>query len=52
MTASQTEEFTQRTLMAIMTHQATIAAEQKTVDALVKSLADAHGIPASYPPAE
>lgn len=49
MTASQKAEFAQRTLMALLTARADQAELEKTISALTRSLADAHGIPASYP---
>jgi hypothetical protein len=52
MTAPQKAEFTTITLMALLTAQADRGELDKTIDALTRSLADAHGIPASYPPAE
>ena len=39
-------------LMALLTAQADRVELDKTIHALTRSLADAHGIPASYPPAE
>jgi len=50
MTASQKAEFTQRTLLALLTAQAAFTAIGETIIALTRSLADAHDIPASYPP--
>jgi hypothetical protein len=49
MTASQKTEFTQRTLLAILTARADQAELTKIIDALTRSLATAAGIPASYP---
>jgi hypothetical protein len=50
MTASQKSDFTQRTLLALLTAQAERAELDKTISTLTRCLADAHGIPASYPP--
>jgi hypothetical protein len=38
--------------MALLTAQADRDELDKTIRTLTKSLADAHGIPASYPPTE
>jgi hypothetical protein len=51
MTTTQKAEFTQRTLMALLTARAEQAELEKTISALTRSLADAHGISANYPPA-
>jgi hypothetical protein len=51
MTASQKAEFTRRTLLALLTAGADQAKLEKAIGALTRSLADAHGGPASYPPA-
>ena len=50
MNPSQKAEFTKRTLLAILTARADQAELEKTIGVLTRSLADAHGIPASYPP--
>jgi hypothetical protein len=50
MTASQKAECTQRTLLALLTAQADRAELDETIRMLTRSLADAHSIPASYPP--
>jgi hypothetical protein len=51
MTASR-DEFCTRTLMAILTAQADRDELDNTIRTLTRSLADEHGIPASYPPTE
>jgi hypothetical protein len=51
MTASQKEStLTQPILLALLTAQAEYAELGETIVQLTRSLADAHGIPASYPP--
>ena len=52
MAASHKTEFAKRTFMALLVAQAERAELDKTISVLTRSLADAHGIPASYPPAE
>jgi hypothetical protein len=47
MTASQKAEFTQRTLMAILTAQADRAELDRQIETLTRTLADANGL-ASY----
>lgn len=49
MTASQKTSFTQRTLMALLTAQADRAKLDQTIEQLTRSLANEHGIQASYP---
>jgi hypothetical protein len=50
MTASQKAKVAQRNLLALLTAQADLANLQETIQVLTRSIADAHGIPASYPP--
>jgi hypothetical protein len=50
MTASQKAAFTQRTLFALLTAHAERDELDETIRVLTRSLADAHDIPASYPP--
>jgi hypothetical protein len=52
MTASQQAESNRATLMALLTAQADRAELDETIRVLTRSLADAYGIPASYPPVE
>jgi hypothetical protein len=51
MTASR-DEFCSTTLLAILTAQADRDELNETIRVLTRSLADVHGIPASYPPIE
>lgn len=51
MTASQEESCTP-ILMALLTAQADRDELNETIRTLTRRLADAHGIPASYPPTE
>ena len=46
----ETADFTTRTLMAILTAQADRAELDQQIAVLIRSLADAHDVPASYPP--
>jgi hypothetical protein len=56
MPASQKSTFTQRTLLSLLTAHTEradyLARSDETIRILVRSLADAHGIAASYPPME
>jgi hypothetical protein len=47
---SASKEFAERTLSALLTECAERTKIEETISALIWSLADAHGIPASYPP--
>jgi hypothetical protein len=49
-TASPKIDSARMNLMALLTALAEKAEIDKTITALTRSLADAHGIPASYPP--
>jgi hypothetical protein len=51
MTASQNES-NRMILMALLTEQAHLAKIEETIRVLTRSLANEHGIPASYPPVE
>jgi hypothetical protein len=50
MAASRKTDLAQRILLALLTAQAEYAELGETIIQLTRSLADAHGIPASYPP--
>jgi len=50
MTASQKAEFTQRTLMALMTAQADRAELDQQVEVMIRALATEHGLSETYPP--
>ena len=50
MTTEQKSAFTQRTLLVLLSAQADRDELDRTILTLTRVLADAHGIPTTYPP--